>query len=108
MVVVLTRERGYRKEPEQLMPLFRRVYRKYPAFVEDLRTRAERYNQCRAELFALEEAGKVLVIEPKDTRGFSRTERDRKKILALWQEGYFAAHRRAEEVWAFWTEDTAV
>ena len=108
VVVVLTRERGYRKEPEQLMPLFRRVYRKYPAFVEDLRTRAERYNQCRAELFALEEAGKVLVIEPKDTRGFSRTERDRKKILALWQEGYFAAHRRAEEVWAFWTEDTAV
>ena len=28
-----------------MMPLFRRVYRKYPAFLEDLRTRAERYNR---------------------------------------------------------------
>ena len=45
VVVVLTRERSYRKEPERLMPLFRRVYRKYPAFLEDLRTRAERYNR---------------------------------------------------------------
>ena len=104
VVVVLTRERSYRKEPEQMMPLFRRVYRKYPAFVEDLRTRAERYNQCRAELFALEEAGKVLVIAPENTRGFSRTERDRKKILALWQDGYFTGRRALEAVRSFWTE----
>ena len=85
VVVVLTRERSYRKEPEQLMPLFRRVYRKYPVFLEGLRTRAERYNQCREELFALEQEGRVLVIAPANTRGFSRTERDRQKILALWR-----------------------
>ena len=90
VVVVLTRERSYRKEPEQLMPLFRRVYRKYPVFLEGLRTRAERYNQCREELFALEQEGRVLVIAPANTRGFSRTERDRQKILALWQDGFFA------------------
>ena len=107
VVVVLTRERSYQKEPERLMPFFQRVYRKYPAFVEDLRTRAERYNQCRAELFALEAEGKVLVIAPEDTRGFSRTERDRKKILALWQEGFFAGRRAAEAVRAFWTEPAA-
>ena len=67
VVVVLTRERSYRKEPEQLMPLFRRVYRKYPVFLEGLRTRAERYNQCREELFALEQEGRVLVIAPANT-----------------------------------------
>lgn len=67
------------------MPLFRRVYRKYPVFLEGLRTRAERYNQCREELFALEQEGRVLVIAPANTRGFSRTERDRQKILALWR-----------------------
>ena len=103
VVVVLTRERSYRKEPEQLMPLFRRVYRKYPVFLEGLRTRAERYNQCREELFALEQEGRVLVIAPANTRGFSRTERDRQKILALWQDGFFAGRRAAEAVRDFWT-----
>ena len=107
VVVVLTRERSYRKEPEQLMPLFRRVYRKYPAFLEDLRTRAERYNQCREELFALEREGRVLVIAPADTRGFSRTERDRQKILALWQDGFFAGCRAAEAVRDFWTGEAS-
>ena len=80
------------------MPLFRRVYRKYPVFLEGLRTRAERYNQCREELFALEQEGRVLVIAPANTRGFSRTERDRQKILALWQDGFFAGRRAAEAV----------
>ncbi len=106
VVVVLTRERSYRKEPEQLMPLFRRVYRKYPVFLEGLRTRAERYNQCREELFALEQEGRVLVIAPANTRGFSRTERDRQKILALWQDGFFAGRRAAEAVRDFWTRET--
>ena len=104
VVVILTRERGYQKEPETLMPLFRRVYRKYPAFVEDLRTRAERYNESRKELFQLEQEGRILVIEPRDTRGFSRTERDREKLLAMWQEGFFAGRKAAEAVRAFWTE----
>ena len=106
VVVVLTRERSYRKEPEQLMPLFRRVYRKYPVFLEGLRTRAERYNQCREELFALEQEGRVLVIAPANTRGFSHTERDRQKILALWQGGFFAGRRAAEAVRDFWTRET--
>ena len=106
VVVVLTRERSYRKEPEQLMPLFRRVYRKYPVFLEGLRTRAERYNQCREELFALEQEGRVLVIAPANTRGFSRTERDRQKILPLWQDGFFAGRRAAEAVRDFWTRET--
>ena len=105
IVVVLTREREYRKEPEQLMPLFRRTYRQYPAFLRDLQTRAERYNRSREELFALEKEGQVLVIAPKSTRGFSRTERDRTKILSLWQDGYFAGYRAREAVREVWTED---
>ena len=104
VVVVLTRERSYRKAPEQLMPLFRRVYRKYPVFLEGLRTRAERYNQCREELFALEQEGRVLVIAPANTRGFSRIERDVDKIRALWQSGYDQATARMEEIRAFLSE----
>ena len=56
-------------------------------------------------LFALEREGKAVVIAPRDTRGFSRTERDRTKILSLWQDGYFAGYRAREAVREFWTED---
>ena len=49
----------------------------------------------------------MLVIAPADTRGFSRTERDRQKILALWQDGFFAGCRAAEAVRDFWTGEAS-
>ena len=105
VVVLLTRERSYRKDTERLMPILRRTFRQYPAFLETLSTRAERYNRCREELFALEREGKVLVIAPESTAGFSRTERDTEKIRRMWQSGYFAGRRAGEEVQAFWTSE---
>ena len=106
VVVVLTRERDYRREPEGLQGLIDRWYHKYPNFCETMRRRAEDYNACREKLFQLEREGRVLVFAPGTTQGFSRTERDRQKILALWQDGFFAGHRAADAVRTFWTEDS--
>lgn len=105
VVVILTRERDYRKEPDCTIRVLSRAFRKYPAFLETMRRRAELYNASREELFALEKAGKVLVIAPEDTLGCSRTEKDMEVIRALWQIGYFAGRRSADEVRAFWTVD---
>lgn len=105
VVVILTRERDYRKEPDRTIRVLSRAFRKYPAFLETMRHRAELYNASREELFALEKAGKVLVIAPEDTLGCSRTEKDMEVIRALWQIGYFAGRRSANEVRAFWTAD---
>ena len=105
VVVILTRERDYRKEPDRTIRVLSRAFRKYPAFLETMRHRAELYNASREELFALEKAGKVLVIAPEDTLGCSRTEKDMEVIRALWQIGYFAGRRSADEVRAFWTAD---
>ena len=105
VVVILTRERDYRKEPDRTIRVLSRAFRKYPAFLETMRRRAELYNASREELFALEKAGKVLVIAPEDTLGCSRTEKDMEVIRALWQIGYFAGRRSADEVRAFWTAD---
>ena len=103
LVVVLTRERSYRKDPDSRLPLLSHTFRDYPHFVETMRTRAQRYNQCREELFELEKSGKVLVLAPASTAGFSRTEKDLHKIRALWQSGYFAGYDAAEAVRQFWT-----
>ena len=67
-----------------------------------MRTRAERYNACREELFRLEKEGKVLLIAPESTQGFSRVERDLNKIRALWKDGYDQGLARSEEIRAFW------
>lgn len=108
LVVVLTRERGYRKQPDHAGAVMERAFRKYPAFLHTLSDRAERYNRCREELFALEKAGKALVIAPKSTQGFSRMERDTRKILALWQDGYFAGRDAAGAVRQLWTSDSSI
>ena len=102
VVVLLTRERAYQKESEPLMPLLQKVYSQYPAFLDTLASRAERYNRSREELFQLEREGRVLVLAPEDTTHFSRTERDLEKIRTLWQDGYFAGHRQMDKIRDFW------
>ena len=105
VVVVLTRERDYYKKPGRADRMMARAFRKYPLFQEAMQTRPERYNACREELFALERAGRALVIAPEDTLGCSRTEKNLDTIRALWQEGYFAGRREIERVREFWTKE---
>ena len=102
VVVVLTRERSYRRGPEKFQRLIDLRYSRYPNFCETMRTRAERYNACREELFQLEKEGKVLLIAPKSTEGFSRVERDLDKIRALWKDGYDQGLAHSEEIRTFW------
>jgi len=106
VVVILTQPRDFTKEPSGTLKLIEKQFRKYPDFVETMRTRAERYNACREELFALEAEGKVIVIAPEDTLGCSRTERDTEILRALWQQGFFAGRRNIDRIRAFWTSDT--
>lgn len=105
VVVVLTRERDYRKKPDSSIHMLKQAYRKYPAFVEAMRHRAERYNASRDQLFALEREGKVLVIAPEDTLGCTRTERNTEILRALWQSGYFAGRRNMDQIRASWTKN---
>lgn len=102
VVVVLTRERDYRRSDEGLQPAINLRYAKYPNFCETMATRDVRYNRCRAELFELEKQGKAIVIAPESTQGFSRVEKDVKKIQALWQHGYDEGKGRLKKIRSFW------
>lgn len=101
VVVVLTRERAYTRKSEPTQHLIERRYRRYPRFVETMRTRPERCNQSRAELLRAEEEGKVFLFCPDSTKGFSRTERDAGKIRALWQQGLDHALQRQQALKAY-------
>ena len=102
VVVILTRERSYVRRREKTEALIERRYRRYPNFVATMRRRTEDYNQCRERLFQLEREGRVLVLAPETTAGYSRTERDVEKIRALWQNGYFDGRRMSGAIRTFW------
>ncbi len=86
-VVVLTRNRGYRKpEGKTFLPFF--FYRRYPALREAIRNRNRCYNQQLDEVERLEEAGEISVIRPLKPIEVGRMERNPQKLLALYDEGY--------------------
>ncbi len=91
-VVVLTRNRGYRKSGGgDLLPRF--VYRRYPRLREALSRRSEVYNAQLALVEQLEAEGRVLVIRPRRPLEVGRMGTDVGKLTALYKEGYEEAVR---------------
>lgn len=88
VVVVLTREAGYRKKTSAATKTLARAYLKYPELAKDLLKRADRYNRCLKKLEKYEKEGRLLAIRPQSTAGFSRLERNKEKIKALYADGY--------------------
>lgn len=86
-VVVVTRNRGYRKphKPAFVPPL---IYRKYPALREAIRNRSRVYNEQLELVERFEDAGKLTVIRPQRPIVVDRMERDVSKLLDLYNEGY--------------------
>lgn len=91
-LVVLTRNKGYRKSDKQLrLPRF--IYRKYPLLRETLERRNAHYNKQIAMVEQLESEGKLIVLRPERPIEVDRIERDTRKLLALYNEGYACAER---------------
>lgn len=91
-VVVLTRNRGYRKPDKRscVPPLF---YRRYPALREAISMRNVEYNKQIAYVEEREAQGAVVVIRPERALEVKRMERDTSKLLALYEEGYELASK---------------
>lgn len=89
-VVVLTRNKGYRKEdkPSKVPPFF---YRKYPELRHAIATRNMMYNQQIALVEELEDKGRLIVVRPSQPITVSRMEKDTAKLLDLYNQGYQAA-----------------
>ena len=94
-VVVLTRNKGYRKS-EKKMKAASFFYKEYPAMQEAIRQRNKIYNQQISMVEELEAAGEITVIRPERPIEVGRMERDTKKLLALYEEGYNIAMRNVE------------
>lgn len=91
-VVVLTRNRGYRKPDKKgvVPPL---MYRKYPALREAIANRNKLYNTQLELIERLEDEGEIVVIRPEKPIVVDRMERDVTKLLDLYNEGYDCASK---------------
>ena len=87
MVVVLTRNKGYRKNEKQL-PVPKFIYRRYPELRKTLARRNAQYNRTMEMIERLEEEGLMTVIRPVHPIEVDRMEKDTDKLRALYQEGY--------------------
>ena len=86
-VIVLTRNKGYRKPGKGTkVPFF--MYRKYPKLKEAIRNRNAIYNSQVELVEKMEAEGSAIVIRPERPIEVSRMERDINKLHALYQEGY--------------------
>lgn len=103
-VVVRTRSREYRKEPNPLMPVIRLKYRAYPKFVAGCAARHIQYNASVSFLEAEEKAGRAFILAPTKDVGVGSVCKDRKKLEALYELGYQDAAGRMDELRAFLDE----
>ena len=86
-VVILTREEGYEKTPNSLMPLIRLRYPFSRKFQEKAANRHIRYNETLDFLKKEEDAGRVFVIRPSRKVLVGREEKDRTKLEQLYKAG---------------------
>lgn len=98
--VVLTRNKGYRKEmkPSSLSSKFMSafdymMYRKYPHFREALQQRSILYNNQLELIEKLEDEGRIVVVRPEKPIEVDRIERNPERLQRLYDEGYSLAQR---------------
>lgn len=89
IVLVLTREPGYRKSPldKWTKKGYERYFAPLPRFLKALEDVPERYNRMQEEIDRLEKEGRIYVIRPDHHVTVQRTEQDKRKLEALYQEG---------------------
>ena len=97
-VVILTRDSTYRKGKNSLMPIIKLNYKKYPNFVKSMADRYIVYNEILDFIKELEDNGDVFVIRPKKPVNIGRTEKNREKLEALYNDGYNDAKDCYEEL----------
>ncbi len=86
-IVILTRGAEYRKEANPLMPLVKLRYKKYPKFVEAMGNRHIKYNETLDFIEKEEAEGKIFVIRPQQQVEVDRLEKDKDKLLKLYEQG---------------------
>ncbi len=100
-VVILTREKGYKKEQSKALGWIRLAYLRYPKVYEMMKNRHISYNHTLDYLEEQEQKGTAFVFRPNGTVKIERIEKDKEKLTALYREGWLAAEANYEALLAW-------
>ena len=101
VIVILTRERGYRKAASKSIPLIKAKYKDYPKLIEALKRRHTVYNETLEYIDEEEKKGNVFVIAPVKDLGVGRLEKDRNKLKNAYLEGYYVTESYGDKLKEF-------
>lgn len=87
-IIVLTRDKSYRKSPVRFEGLLKIKYKNYPLLLETMRKRYEIYNNTLDYIEELEAKGDAFVIRPTEIVKVGRLEKDSQKLYELLHKGY--------------------
>ncbi|MGN0661971.1 MAG: patatin family protein [Faecalibacterium sp.] len=97
-IIVLTQPRDYVRKKTRSMPLIRARYLRYPAFVEAMADRHERYNETTAYISMLEQAGKALVLRPPIPLEIGKVEHDADELRRVYDTGRAVAEIQLDRI----------
>ncbi len=93
-VLILTRDKSYRKKPSKLQRVLKFKYRKYPNLIEIIQRRHIRYNEKLKYIEKLKNENQVFVFRPEEEINIQVLENDPDEMLELYQRGYQIATER--------------
>ena len=97
-IIVLTQPKGFVKKKNPLLPAIRARYFRYPAFVEAVADRHERYNETLSYISMLEQSGKDYVIRPPIPLEIGAMERDPAQLRRVYDTGRAVAEIQVEKI----------
>ena len=97
-LIILTQPKGYTKKKNKFLPAIRAKYFRYPAFVEAVADRHERYNETLSYILMLEQAGKDYVIRPPIPLEIGAMERDPAQLRRVYETGRAVAQIQVEKI----------
>ncbi len=97
-LIILTQPKGYVKKKNKFLPAIRAKYFRYPAFVEAVADRHERYNETLSSISMLEQAGKDYVIRPPIPLEIGAMERDPAQLRRVYETGRAVAQIQVEKI----------
>ena len=106
-LIVLTQPKGFVKKKNKMLPVIRARYLRYPAFVDAVADRHERYNETLAHVSMLEQTGKAFVIRPPIPLEIGSMERDAAQLRRVYDTGRAVAEIQVDKIAAFVNESKA-
>lgn len=100
-IIILTRDKHYRKSANKLVPLLKTKYRAFPNLLNALKNRHIEYNKTIDYIHELESNNEVFVIQPSIPLKLGRLEKNKDVLHQVYLQGYKDAENKYNELKTF-------